>query len=282
VAPSGEAHQALLHAAGLARLWQAEVVVVHAVGLLEALDDRLVAAHDHLRRIEAVIADRWCAPLRDAGCRFRVVVRDGVPADVLREVAVAEGADLVVVGRRATGPAPGPALGSTSLHLLQLAPGPVLVVPGGWPRPAPLPSHGVVLAVGGATPSRRATDLTVGLASGGGATVTVVHATGDVPRYPLGPPATAGAATGPWRPERDRVRLAALTSAIRSRGVSAQLQIEEGQPTEVVTSIARRVDADLVVVGSAHPSRAPDPLYGSTSRQIVACLDRPALVVPTG
>jgi len=260
-----------------------EIVAVHAVGLLPALDGRLLAAHREQARIEQVVADDWCAPLRRAGRAFRAVVRDGVPAEVLRQVAVEESAGLVVVGSRGVGTTPAGALGSTSLHLLQLAPCPVLVVPAPAVPTGHVTIREIVLAVDGASPTTRAADLAAHLAALDGATLTIVHAVEEVPVFPLGPATTVSSRGEAEAPEQDRSRLVPLIHRLRQGGRPTLLRVERGGAPDVVAAIAVGLGADLVVAGSAHPSHSPDPLYDSTSRRIAAhlgALGYPVLVVP--
>jgi nucleotide-binding universal stress UspA family protein len=112
-------------AADLAGALGAEVVAVHACGLLEADVDR----DERLRSME-----RWCRPLTDAGLRWRSLVRDGEPVGVVLAVAEQEGADLLVVGSRGLGGFPEQLLGSTSTQIAQRSTRPVVIVPG--PRPS--------------------------------------------------------------------------------------------------------------------------------------------------
>jgi nucleotide-binding universal stress UspA family protein len=70
----------------------------------------------------------WCRPLEEAGVRYRALERDGRPAAVLREVAEAEDADLVVVGRRGRGRVTELLLGSVSHELSHICRRPVLLV----------------------------------------------------------------------------------------------------------------------------------------------------------
>ena len=107
------ARRAFDWASDLARTLDAELVVVHAIGLLEH------GAH----------ADRaWFDALDAPGVRVRRVVRDGNPALTLQAVGEEEGADLLVVGSRGTGGMPSLLLGSTSTRLVQEAMVPVTVV----------------------------------------------------------------------------------------------------------------------------------------------------------
>jgi nucleotide-binding universal stress UspA family protein len=111
---SAEAHRAFDWAAALARPLDADLVVVHAVGLLEH------RAHEQLDWLEALDA---------AGVRIRTVVRDGNPALLLQAIGREVGADLLVVGSRGIGGGPSRVLGSTSAQLVQESDVPVVVVP---------------------------------------------------------------------------------------------------------------------------------------------------------
>lgn len=119
-------------AAGLAALTGAEVVAVHAVGLLEQLEgDRPEPSHPRLADIRRRFEGSWCAPLAEAGVRFRSELRDGNSTSVLLAVSEELSADLVVVGSRGLGGFPELLLGSTSTQVAQHARCPVAIVPAG-------------------------------------------------------------------------------------------------------------------------------------------------------
>lgn len=129
---SENAHRALTWAMGLARSCQAKLVAVHALGLLDELEDGArVPAATHRGEIGERFETVWCAPLRGAGIPNELVVRDGTPVDVLLAVADEEQADLIVVGSRGLGNRPEYVLGSTSHLLAAHASAPVVIVPPG-------------------------------------------------------------------------------------------------------------------------------------------------------
>lgn len=70
----------------------------------------------------------WCRPLSDSGISYRTVVRDGRPAEVIAELAEAEDADLVVVGRRGRGQVAELLLGSVSHQLSHHCGRPLVIV----------------------------------------------------------------------------------------------------------------------------------------------------------
>ena len=91
------------------------------------MTDTLLSLRDELR---AFAAEKWCKPLADAGVAHRIVVIDGVSAaNTSMDVAKAEDAELVVVGRRGRGGFASLMLGSTSSQLSHHCDRPLLIVP---------------------------------------------------------------------------------------------------------------------------------------------------------
>jgi nucleotide-binding universal stress UspA family protein len=121
--------RALAWAARLAPRLGAEVVAVHALGLLVHLGGGTAPAQNHRAEVDAALRGRWTAELRAAGVAHRCAVVDGNPVTALLAAAEAEEACMVVVGSRGVGGFPGLQLGSTSHQLAQHAPLPVVIVP---------------------------------------------------------------------------------------------------------------------------------------------------------
>ncbi len=125
----GSAH-AVRFVAGIARDLGAAVVVVHALGLLAHLGrPEAVPAQSHRDEVRALL-EQWAMPLARADVPFRCLLVDGPPVQALLAAAEDEGADVIVVGKRATAGVPGLQLGSTSHQLVQHSAIPVVVVPG--------------------------------------------------------------------------------------------------------------------------------------------------------
>jgi nucleotide-binding universal stress UspA family protein len=123
---SANSTDALAWAVALAQRVEAEVVAVHAVGLLEAS-----TAHDDARRAarRRQFETQWCAPLTDTAVRRKLLLVDGDPVSVVLRTAHDVEADLIVVGSRGTGGRAELLLGSTSTQVTQLSTVPVVVVP---------------------------------------------------------------------------------------------------------------------------------------------------------
>ena len=122
------ARRALEWAVDVAEAVGAEVIAVHALGLLTHLPGPAVASAGHHREVQLAFDD-WCAPLRDSAVAHRRLLVEGNPVIGLLAAAVEHGVDLVVVGSRGTGGFPGLQLGSSSLQLVQHSPTPVVVIP---------------------------------------------------------------------------------------------------------------------------------------------------------
>jgi nucleotide-binding universal stress UspA family protein len=72
---------------------------------------------------------QWCAPLHEAGIRYREVFGEGRAGPVLVEAAESEEVDLIVTGRRGLGSLTELLAGSVSQHLVHRANRPVVVIP---------------------------------------------------------------------------------------------------------------------------------------------------------
>lgn len=117
-------------ATGAAEITGAEVVAVHAFGLLEHLHGpEPVSAQTRRAEIRNRFETDWCAPLNRTGVPCRRQLRDGSPVEVLLATAEEEDADLVVLGSRGLGGNPDLLLGSTSTQVAQNATRPVTIVP---------------------------------------------------------------------------------------------------------------------------------------------------------
>lgn len=127
---SADSGRALDLAVTLAECFGAEVVAVHAVGLLAHLGSGPpVPSQSHIDELRNTFESDWCAGLRSSGITHRMLLLDGPPALKLLEAADSEHADMIVVGSRGSGATAGLRLGSTSHRVVEHSRCPVLVVP---------------------------------------------------------------------------------------------------------------------------------------------------------
>lgn len=126
---SEHAHRALELARTLAGALGGELVVVHAVGLLDRPGPTPVAAASHRDEITRAFEQEWCAPLAGSDLPCRLLLRDGEPLSVLLALVEELNPRMVVVGHRGAGGQTRRLLGSTSSQLVDRAVVPVVVVP---------------------------------------------------------------------------------------------------------------------------------------------------------
>lgn len=127
--PAGD--RALLYVEHLARLENAEVVVLHVFEVpgryaaIEAFDDLRAS----FEKAAWAIVDDAVQELEKGSVRARGMVREGPPAQIILQVAEEESASLIILGTRGPSSAAELLLGSVSTEVLRRARCPVLAVP---------------------------------------------------------------------------------------------------------------------------------------------------------
>ena len=135
----------------------------------------------------------------------------------------------------------------------------------------------IVWANDGSEPAERALPLVKELARAGGATVTLVHVVERI---------EGGGAVGlPRRADESEVQahLHDLVGQLEQDGISASLEIKGDvgtRPAHEVVAIARRTNADLIVVGSRGHGAIGELLLGSVTYRLLHMAPCPVLVVP--
>ena len=238
---------ALVCAARLARQCHATLHVLHAedpllAGAARAAGIDLTAeTREELGAFvqSPALAGDW-APM------LHVVI--GSAVDVIRDIALREGADVIVVGMRGMSGAERTMFGSTTEGLLRKAATSVLVVPAGWTPPQPgsddLSGTGPIVAgVEMATPALAATRAACRLAALLGTSVDAVHI---VP--PLAVPAR-------WAAHADAA-LKQHVEAARADLAAALHDLRAEYPVNLVVKTGRVADelaAAVTPVGGNHP-----------------------------
>ena len=126
---SDNGRRAMAWAADVAGPLDADVIAVHAVGLLPHPADSHGAGYVDAVEARRLVEGEWTAHVAASDLRIRWHVLDGDPVSVLLRVVGDESADLAVVGTRGRSGRPGLLLGSTSHQLAERCPCPVVIVP---------------------------------------------------------------------------------------------------------------------------------------------------------
>jgi nucleotide-binding universal stress UspA family protein len=125
---SSNAQRALAMAAEIARRFDLDLAVFHAIGIMTVIEGQHVPSEGHRDDLERLLRLDWCAPLANhRDLRWRAELVYGSPADVLMKMGAGLDAAFVVVGSRGVGDEL--ALGSTSHHVVHHCDRPVVVVP---------------------------------------------------------------------------------------------------------------------------------------------------------
>jgi len=124
--------RALVWAAGRAQELGAEVVAVLAIRPFgEFVSDVPPLPGDVVHRLRKRLETTWCAPLRDAGVRYRSIAVEDDPSQALVSIADRERADMIVLGARGHGRMLDRLLGSVTYKVAHRAHCPVVIVPSG-------------------------------------------------------------------------------------------------------------------------------------------------------
>ncbi|MBN1659843.1 MAG: universal stress protein [Anaerolineae bacterium] len=128
---SSAADRALLYVEHLGREEEGEVVVVHAyeVSHRYATTDVYDELRETVEKAAWAVVDDAVSELHHANVLARGVVREGMAARVILELADQENASLIVLGTRGPSSTAELLLGSVSTEVLRLARCPVMAVP---------------------------------------------------------------------------------------------------------------------------------------------------------
>jgi nucleotide-binding universal stress UspA family protein len=281
---SEHSRHALRWAGAFASRFQSRLTVVSVVDPLLAEAARIRLNQD-LANVETepalreFVAATWPGePDAPVPAAFRTPV--GEAAAAILETADTDGADLIVVGTYGLGGVQKWLIGSTTERILRKTQVPVLAVPSGSESEAASADAGRVSHILAATdfsePSVAAVRVAAVLARRFSARLTLAHVIAPM-AVPL-----------QWRSlveESDEERLGAARlelEALAGRlGVeSAEQVVAVGRPADLIGSIARDRDAQLIVMGleGGHGAFARRP--GSIAYRVLGSTTIPVLVVP--
>lgn len=241
---------------------EAEIVLVHIIEPPPATRSsvmRFPSMETIVNKAHSVVETRL-DELRNsiAPSRSRAEIRVGSPHDELVQLAVAIGADTIVVGRQDLSSSGWARVGATAQRVARKTSLPVLLVAGAQPR---TPGQ-VVIAVDDSDMTDDVLRWGAFLAERFTAKVTVVHAAGDD------------------APDED-VRW--ITEQIGAVGGGASMQQRVTRtpvrPAEAIIAEARDLRSELLVIGSRGAGAAHQMLFGSVAESVLLSSPCPVFVV---
>lgn len=267
--------RALDRAADLARRWDAELVVIHA---LERPEDPLseqrvqdlpfwLRPEDRVRKVERRLRRDLSAP----DIRTSVVVEEAHPAALVLRTARDGASDLIVTGVARDGSFQKFLLGGTTDALIKDVSNPLLVVK----ARARQPYRQVLVPVDFTGPARLALETAAALL--GDAELLVFHAA-DAPFSNF---------TDSTQYKKD-MRQAAIRDChafLETSGLSPEIRarvrilVEAGPPDHLLASYLEDSDVDLVVLGTQGRSRLAEIMIGGTAKAILDAAPCDVLVV---
>ncbi|MBL8954480.1 MAG: universal stress protein [Myxococcaceae bacterium] len=276
---SAAADVALKQAATVAGLYQAKLVVFHA--LPSALASTPLFPQDSLAANEGFVAlerrvlealHARVAAVAGRGAHVEVVLGTGSPhAEIVRTAENAK-ADLIVVGGEGAPNVARAVLGAVAERVIRYAHAPVWVARTG-PDVGP-----VVAGTDFSAASNAAVDIAVEYARRAGAKVTLCHALSVEKLVPPPGPAVEQPAFPTWTVE-DVVRLrGAATQKLSALVPDAELVVADERPGAALPALASKRLARLICVGTAGHTGLARILLGSVAEEVVRHAPCPVIV----
>jgi nucleotide-binding universal stress UspA family protein len=244
---------AVRYAALLARHFASELTLLHVFappqlefGDAAGPDSMLSELYRNRAREVAQDLDQFLTE-ELAGVNVRRVAGEGDAAHRIVEYAHQQHASLIVMATHGYGPFRRFILGSNTAKVLHDADCPVWT--GAHLEQAPAAAYGlrrIVCAVDLGPQSRKTVEWAMGVQTEFAAELTLVHATTPISDDPE-------AMAAEWLARMRQNAEAELRSLQRETQANAALVVERGEPAHVISAVASRTNADLVVIarGSA-------------------------------
>jgi nucleotide-binding universal stress UspA family protein len=260
---SPDADRALQSAAHLARMFQAEVLVVHVVEVPHAYQRILSPVQSRLHSVEEISerAAERCRSLVAApylrGIPVQYQIRTGVPFVDLIDAARIAHADLLLLGHQARSGAQRLLLGSTAERVLRKSIIPVLIAKKTFTQAPTSILAPTDLSEG----SEPALQMAATLARCWGARLTFLHVVEPVFQADVWPLDPAKVEVFLAEPEELEPEWQITMEKVQLGGVNFERRTLNGAATVEITRTAKEVGAELIVMGT-------HALLGSVAEQV--------------
>jgi nucleotide-binding universal stress UspA family protein len=271
---SARCDRALDRGVALAKLWDADLIVVHALEQSDVFYNELVARLPSWRQSDgaALVRKQLQQDVASLGSRVTVIVEKGDAADVILAAARRESVDFIVCGVARSEQLGRVFLGTTVDRLAREISAPLLVVKNRMRGPY----RHILVATDFSESSRYA--LQTEMVYFQGESPSIFHAY-DTP--------FSGLTRGPIRTQQDFLSIAKTkcTTFLLDAGIAdheiknLKLILEYGPPVRLLQRYTQQGEFELVVVGSSDDGAVYEFLIGSTAKEILRDVAADVLVV---
>jgi nucleotide-binding universal stress UspA family protein len=209
----------------------------------------------------------------DASRRIETETRSGRPSDELVEAACGASADLIAIGEHGQRPGIWRILGSTAERLVRISPVPVLLA---RLMVRSKPSR-ILVPIDDSETATTALSWGLFLARRFGADITVLHVlslTLLAHLHLVSPPTNNRVEHEVEESARTWIR-----GLLDQLGGSAEISIAYGEPRYEIFAAAKRLDAELIVVGSRGSGSVARTVLGSVTTAVLRGVSCPVLIV---
>jgi nucleotide-binding universal stress UspA family protein len=270
-----------LKAAGLKKVVLAHVIPREDVSFVP-YGGRLKEGEKRMREEAHLKFDDWIQTIGDPKLEFHQWIEVGAPNAAILDMAEAEKADLIVVGRKKRTVLEKVYVGTHVLDILRRSTIPVLMskymVQYEWQGEVLVRTNEQIwkrplLASDWSEPSRRALDATLAL-KGLVEKIIVAHVLGARRIKNLEPPAVN-------RLEGESLkRLKAYCREVDDAGISSEYHLAMGRTVEEIIKMSREYGATMIVIGRTGKDWFHEYWLGGVSHQIAELSELPVLLIP--
>ena len=199
----------------------------------------------------------------------KTIFEQGEPHERIVDAAEAEVSELIVIGVRGCNPAEKLLMGSMTARVIGYSHIDILVVP----SDKGIGLDSVLVAVDGSESCKRAVKQAFLLQKSYGSKIAVISVA-SVPDHLYGvDPAMAQKMI-----ETARKNLADVAQKADSDGIKAEMLLREGDPAKIITEVAEKIHAGMILVGSHGRTQLRRLLMGSVTERVIGHAPCPILV----
>jgi nucleotide-binding universal stress UspA family protein len=203
------------------------------------------------------------------GYTIKTILEEGEAASRIVDIADAHNRELIIMGRRGLSNLERVFVGSVTQRVIGLSHGDVCVVP----EDTPIAWEKILVATDGSTFSNAAVNRAIRFAISYGGEIEVVSVVDVMPELYGDAPGLVDDLIGKARGYAD-----AAVQTVIDNGIKAKAHVAEGVAYQVIPELARKLGAQVIVVGSHGRTGMRRLLLGSVAEKIIGFAPCPVLV----